>query len=228
MIGFLFGVNIVLALGVGLTTAMLQNHFNKIKNSLSIYANPKAYKPESNIAFISNLIEYFKSTAECDDELLDIQSIIYDRFTEEKIGAFPYLVVQAIAIKGKFIIWGVLAIQIMIEFMSTHPGESITDFIYIVSSTLICMVVTLADVIKSIHEQRMQLIENVQNYILEIYPNELAKRRKNKAYQELLEKLDRIESEQGGLFQKEQEEEEVHWLAENDIKAFLQEMDKEA
>lgn len=223
MIGVLFGVNILLALGIGLTTAMLQNYFNKIEKSLTIYGNPKAYKPQSHIAFIDGLIEKFRNLAEADEEVVEPEYIIQERFSKEKIGVFSYQKVHRLATKGKVMVWGVLAIQMMIELMSKMPGQSISDFIYIVGSTLICMLITLIDVVKNVSEQKNKLVEKIKEYIFNTYPNELDQRHKQKAYQELMEKLDHLEFEP-----VDQEDKQEEWLAEEDIKTLLQELDKEA
>ncbi|MGL4798299.1 MAG: hypothetical protein ACRCWY_02715 [Cellulosilyticaceae bacterium] len=232
MIGMLFGVNILVALSVGLTMTMLQNHFSKIKKSTYIYGDPKAYKPYSDIAFIDSIIEQVRGIAEKDEEdesLEDMANLINQKLMTEKIGVFKYQVVARIAMQGKYLIWIVLIGQIILEMTSKKPGESISDFIYIVGSTLLCMLVTLAGVVNNLTDQKTALIEEIQQYILDTYPRQREKRHKQNELREILDRMDRVafNAESAESEQLESEQEELH-LAEEDIKIFLRALDKEA
>lgn len=226
MIGVLFGANIILALLSGLAIAMVQHHFNRIEKSIRIYGDPKAYKPRSNIVFIETVINTIRELGEKELKGEYIQRIIHQCFMEQKIGYFSCKWTQNIAIKGKFIMWVILGIQIAIEILGKSPGNSVSNFIFIVGSTLLCLFFSLVGIVKNIGEYRMNLLCKVQDYIMNTYPVELANKNKSKDIQELLDKIDKIDI---GIESTEQNKvaSEIG-LKETDIRVFLQRLDKDA
>lgn len=196
MIGVLFGINTMLALAVTFTTTMLQNHFNKIDRSMQVYLNPKAYKTESDTAFIRDLIDKYQKAYKAQDGAhIDLEAMIQVAFYRKKVGKFSYAVVQNIAIKSKLVMWGILFVQIAFEILSAAPGQSIPKFIFIVSSTILCVIITFLGILKNINEEREQLFVKIQDYITNTYPAEMNGKDKQKDVKVLLEKIEKLEAE---------------------------------
>lgn len=196
MIGVLFGINTMLALAVAFTTTMLQNHFNKIDRSMQVYLNPKAYKTESDTAFIRNLIDKYQKAYKAQDGVyIDLEAMIQVAFYGKKVGKFSYAVVQNIAIKSKLVMWGILFVQIAFEILSVAPGQSIPKFFFIVSSIILCVIITFLGILKNINEEREQLFVKIQDYIKNTYPAEMNGKDKQKDVKALLEKIEKLEAE---------------------------------
>lgn len=207
MIGVLFFVNAIVAIIILFTTSMLQNHFTKIERSLNIYTDTKAYKPEGEVRFINKLISRYKTLSQQKNSSIDIETMILKAFYEERIGRFSYIKVQAIALQGKIMMWIILVLQIAFEILGKNPGQSIGHFIYIVASTFLCMLTTLISVIKSIADQREQLLIKLQDYIINAYPAEISWQSKQKNIKDLLHKIEKLENElQNYQTQKQQKE----------------------
>lgn len=226
MIGILFGINTILALAVAFATTMLQNHFSKIEKSIEIYHNPKAYKTGSEIAFIRDLTEKYQKAYEVgESDHIDIEAMIQAAFYEKKVGKFPYYVVQNIAIKSKLIMWIVLCIQIVLEILSTKPGYSISNFIFIVVSTVLCIMITLLGIFKDIHEQREQLFIKLQDYVRNTYPTEIKWIEKQKDVKVLLDKIEKLETELQEYQQAKVVSSNEKHIREEDIKMLLSQID---
>lgn len=229
MIGGLFFFNVLLCLITFLAISMLQNHFNKIQESMDIYLDTKAYKTDSKIKFISRVLnQYQKLSQESMNEArlappIDVEVMTYKVLYEEKIGKFSYLSVQRIANKGKVLMWGVLILQIGLEVLGERPGESIEDFIFIIASTFLCMIITLIGIIRNVGDLQKQLVIKVHDYVVNTYPVNLAKRTKQQEIKELMEKIQKLENELELYQQNSEEKKEV--LNGKEIMHLLNEID---
>jgi hypothetical protein len=225
MIGGLFFINIVVALVILLTTSMLQNHFARIEKSIRMYNDPKGYETKTETSFLYKLVQKYKALTIQGPEKIDVEAMIASSFYEEKIGKFPYIKVQSIALEGKFIMWIILVLQIGFEILGQNPGQSIRHFIYIVASTFLCMLITLIGVIKSIADQRDQMLIKVQDYLSNTYPIEVYSKNKDQNMKELLIKIEKLETELESYQKKGSEtkkEAQEAFLKETDIKDLLE------
>lgn len=226
MIGVLFGINTMLALAVAFTTTMLQNHFNKIQRSMQIYLNSKAYKTESDIAFIRDLIDKYQKAYKAQNGTnIDVEAMIQVAFYEKKIGKFPYAIVQNINIKSKLVMWGILFVQISFEILSRTPGQSIPNFIFIVSSTILCVIITFLGILKSVNEKREQLFVQIQDYITNTYPTEMNWVDKQKDVKVLLERIEKLEAELEAYQEDSTIPAKEKQIKEADIKMLLSKID---
>lgn len=166
-----------------------------------IYLDTKAYKPNSEVSFITKVLKRYQElsrnqTAEqAIVPHIDVEVMIHKALYEENIGKFSYLGVQSIAIKGKVIMWAILIVQIALEIMSGQPGRSVVNFIFIVGSTMLCMVVTLYSIVKSVLDKREQLVVKVHDYVVNTYPVDLLERTKQQEIKELMERIQKLEDE---------------------------------
>ncbi|MEF9958822.1 MAG: hypothetical protein RR448_03975 [Niameybacter sp.] len=226
MIGVLFGINTVLALIVAFTTRMLQNHFEKINKSIQVYLNPKAYKTESDITFIRKLIEKYQRIYEAQDgENIEVETMIQTAFYETRIGRFSYITIQNIALRCKLIMWTILFVQVCIEILSKAPGRSISNFILIIASTVLCLIVALMGVFRNIIEEREQLFIKVQDFIVNTYPTELKWKDKQKDIKALLARIEELETELEAYHIGDQKIQQDPHIKENDIKILLSQID---
>ncbi|MGL4736132.1 MAG: hypothetical protein ACRCW2_01640 [Cellulosilyticaceae bacterium] len=201
MISVLFGVNVFICIITFLATSMLQNHFNKIHRSMAIYLDTKAYRPNSEVSFINKVLTRYQelSSSQSEEKVIvphiDVEVMIHKALYEEHIGKFSYLGVQSMANKGKVVMWGILIVQIALDIMSGQPGRSVINFIFIVASTALCMVATLYSIIKSVCDKREQLVIKVHDYVVNTYPVDLLERTKQQEIKELMERIQKLESE---------------------------------
>lgn len=226
MIGVLFGINTMLALAVAFATTMLQNHFSKIEKSIEIYHNPKAYKTESEIAFIRDLTEKYQKACETgESEYIDVEAMIQVAFYKKKVGKFSYQSVQNVAIKSKLLMWGIACAQIVLEILSTKPGQSIPHFIFIVMSTVLCIMITLLSIFKGVNEEKEQLFIKIQDYIRNTYPTELKWKEKQKDVKALLDKIEKLEAELEEYQSDKKVSTQEKQIKEEDIKMLLNHID---
>lgn len=226
MIGVLFGINALLALIVTFTTRMLQNHFEKINKSIQVYLNPKAYKTESEIDFIRNLIDKYQRVFEAQNgENIEVETMVQNAFYEKRIGRFSYIMIQNIALKSKLVMWGVLSIQVFIEILSKSPGSSIKNFIFIIASTILCLIISLMGVIKNIVEEREQLFIKIQDFMINTYPSEMKWKDKQKDVKALLARIEELEAELEQYHMGNEKLSQATQINEEDIKILLSKID---
>lgn len=226
MIGVLFGINALLALIVTFTTRMLQNHFEKINKSIQVYLNPKAYKTESEIDFIRNLIDKYQRVFEAQNgENIEVETMVQNAFYEKRIGRFSYITIQNIALKSKLVMWGVLSIQVFIEILSKSPGSSIKNFIFIIASTILCLIISLMGVIKNIVEEREQLFIKIQDFMINTYPSEMKWKDKQKDVKALLARIEELEAELEQYHMGNEKLSQATQINEEDIKILLSKID---
>lgn len=195
MVGILLGVNITLGVITVFATSMIQNHFKKIDRSIQIYTDKKVYKSKSDIYFLASLLEKYKLISQYNKHDVDIMVMVTKTFYEEQIGRFKYTKVQSIATKGKVIMWGVLASQMGVQLLRGTITYSEISFIMIIANSIICMLVALVGVIKSIPEEREKLFIKLEDYIVNIYPAEIEWQDNKNNIKELEIKLRELEEE---------------------------------
>ena len=226
MIGVLFGINVLIALIIIFATTMLQNHFKKLEKSIMIYHNPKVYKTGSDIAFIRDLMEKYEKAYELGEcKKVDLPSMIQASFYEKKVGKFPYYQVQSIALKGKWVMWFVFSIQVLLGVLSSDTQHMTLNSIFVVASGLIGFIITLLGVFKGIPEQREQLFIKLQDYIMNAYPTEMKYLEKQKDVKVLLDKIEKLEGELEEYRQANMPIEAEKSLREEDIKKVLNQID---
>ena len=226
MIGVLFGINALLALIVTFTTRMLQNHFEKINKSIQVYLNPKAWETESEIDFIRNLIDKYQRVFEAQNgENIEVETMVQNAFYEKRIGRFSYITIQNIALKSKLVMWGALSIQVFIEILSKSPGSSIKNFIFIIASTILCLIISLMGVIKNIVEEREQLFIKIQDFMINTYPSEMKWKDKQKDVKALLARIEELEAELEQYHMGNEKLPQATQINEEDIKILLSKID---
>ena len=192
----LFFINVIGAFVVLLSTSMLQNHFHKIEHSMEIYNSTKTYKPESQINFITKVLEKYREVRTIESDMMNVEAMITNLLYQEKIGHFNFLKVYSIATKGKIMLWSVLVGQVTIELIVNISKGSIVNFSFIIANTILCMLITLAQIIKAIDDKKEHLVVKVNDYITNTHPLENAFKERDDKIKELMGKLEQLEQQE--------------------------------
>lgn len=188
-------INIGLAFVILFTNSMIQNHFKKIHKSISAYANKKIYKSQADTLFLDTLLERYHLILGYNQQKIDIEVLVSKAFYEEKVGKFRYTLVESITTRGKVIMWALLVSQIGIELITQLPAYPKRDFIMIIASTLLCMIITLMGVIKSIPEEREKLITRISDYVVNTHPAEIEWQKQQQNIKKLEQKIEELQEE---------------------------------
>lgn len=174
----------VLLTGVTIfTTCMVENKFKYIEKSLKMYTNNKAYATETRIAFIEKVVNHYKACAEAAKETTDIDSIVKSCLCKEYIGNFPYVSVKNIATKVKRIMWGIIMLEILIAIINGQ-GATLSTVIMASASAFLTISMEFYTIIRGLNERSENLIAEVSNYVMNIYPVQ-KKKMKNRDIREI-------------------------------------------
>ena len=195
MIVILLLINIVLDFIILFTTSMVQNHYKKIDKFIKIFADKKVYKSQREITFISDLLERYSVVLEYTEKNIDVEALIKKYFYEYPIGKFRYTKIKSFAVRGKIIMWGVFLCQLGLDLLTMRRASTQIDFIVIIASALLCMLISLVGIIKSIPEEEAKLIVKLEDYIVNTYPAEMQWQKKEKNIKNLEEKVQKLEQE---------------------------------
>lgn len=91
--------------------------------------------------------------------------------------------------------WGVFLCQIGLDLLTMRRGNTQIDFIIIIASALLCMIISLVGIIKSVPEEETKLIIKLEDYIVNTYPAEMQWQKKEKNIKNLEEKVQKLEQE---------------------------------
>lgn len=160
-----------------LTTHMVEHKLYTLQASLGMYCNKRTYKTKADIDFIESIITSYKNLVTDTDEEPDLESAIKRRLQYEYIGRFSYVSVKNIALKGKNLMWGVLAIEGLVVWMNQMQsyGQAVR---FITASLLLTVIMVIYVMIKRIDEKSEALIDEVIHYIKNIYPLEKISQKK--------------------------------------------------
>lgn len=195
MIELLFLLNIGIAFVILLTTSMIQTHFKRIHRNVERYADKKTYKPHKSTQFITTLLDRYSVISGNMGTKVDVGVLVTKTFYEERVGKFRYTCVESIAIRGKVVMWAILICQIGIELVTKVAPYPKKDIIFIIATTLICMIITLVGVIKGIREEREKLLVKLADYIVNTYPAEKEWQKQQEDIKKLHEKIDHLKEE---------------------------------
>lgn len=196
MVIFLFAFNIIIFLWTSLGILMFNNNLNKITASIDIYLDPKAYKPESQIRFISSLVDKYKAYE--DQSSMDLDSFIKDGFYENKIGRFKTQSIENLARKGKRLLWISIITMVISEASTVGLGQSQMHSILIIISAGIGIVLAFFEWYMDIEIGKQRLFLKIKNYLNNEYPQLKAEKMKKEEVSLLLSKIDQLESELEG------------------------------
>ena len=219
MIHIFFILNITILLGVSLATNMFDNHLKKISKSIDIFLDPKAYKPKSQMDFISSIVDKYKA---CENETkveIGIDVLIRDSFYKQKIGVFNLSTIETVTHKGKQLIWMSIFLMVIGEGVTAGLGESVIHSVLIISSGILSLGLMFFQLYKNIDLEKEKLFVKIQNHLYYIYPSLKAKQKEEQKVILLLNKINVLESqiEELELAKEQVPKEKELGLIENDI-----------
>lgn len=195
MLELFLGINIGLSFIILFTNSMIQNHFKKIHRNISVYADKKVYKSQTDTQFLDTLLERYYLIIGYNQQELDVEVLVSKSFYEERVGKFRYTLIESIAIHGKAVMWTLMASQIGIELLTQLPSYPKRDFIMIIANTLLCMIITLMSVIRSVPEEREKLITRISDYVVNTYPAEVEWQKQQQNIRKLEQKIEELQEE---------------------------------
>lgn len=219
MIILFFILNIIIFSGVLLARSMFDNHLKNISNSMDIFLDPKAYKPERKMQFISSLLDKYK---EYDNELAmknGIDALIDDCFYNQKIGIFNLPTIYTIASRGKQLFWASMGLMVLFEEVTIGLGKSMVHSVLIILSAGLGLALIFSQLYKNIDLEKQRFLMKVKNYLNYTYPHLKSKQEEEKQVFSLINKINELEGEIEKLEQTTQhtQKEEKVDLVEDDI-----------
>lgn len=207
---------------------MFNNNLKKISKSIHIYLDPKAYKPASQVAFISLLMDKYQSYE--DKSLVDLDSFIKDNFYNNNIGKFKTSRIESFASKGKGLLWISTSLMMLYEMLTAGLGESRINSIGIIISICLGLVVVFFDIYADIKMGKQKLFIEISNHINNEYPQFKADQREKEEANLLLNKIHQLETKinSGDKLEEEAKEDfkkEEDTLQEEDIVQILMSFD---
>ncbi len=169
MLIFLFMFEILLGMVTTFTTYMVENKFRYIEKSLKMYTNNKAYVTEECIAFIDCVVNRYKEYIDTFNETPDIDSIVKSHLAKEHIGRFSYVSVKNLATKVKYIMWGIIVLEILIPILN-REGATFKTVIIVSISALLTISIDLYTIVRALDEHSEKLIVEISDYVVNVYP----------------------------------------------------------
>lgn len=171
----LFEIGIIFI--IVLSHVMLEKKYREVEKSIQIYTSKRAYRTKQSIAFIDDIIKRHVEFVEQKNELPDLYSMIKSSLLREYIGKFTFIGVNNIAHKGKYIMWGIIVLEMTIGCIN-NVAISLEGIVVIISSILLAIGVETFVIIKALEEKKEATIVLVEDYILNAYPLEANKQTK--------------------------------------------------
>ncbi len=230
MIILLFAFNVVIFLSVLLATSMFRNYLKQISSSIDIFLDPKAYKPESQMAFITSLVDKYRIYNKGERIEKELDSLINSCFYQHKIGVFNATTIDVIARKGKQLLLVSMVSMVIFEMVTIGLGQSTLHSILILSSAGLGLIMIFFQMIKHIDVKQERLFIKIKEYLQHSYPylkekqdqekQELLLQKKINTLENKIEELEQIKIQVLGQSDKEtlsSTEEEEGNLIEKDI-----------
>lgn len=166
-------LEIMVSILMTLATCMVENKFKSIKIGLSIYTSKRSYKTKADIDFIDRIV------GECKEigigKVRSTRCIVNKDLQKEYIGKFPYLLIFSLATKLIVLMWLILGVQFLVLLIMGIKTSTYGDFISIGVSFFITVVMFFYQLIKSIQGKKEILVDEITNYVENIYPKEQEK-----------------------------------------------------
>lgn len=178
-----------------LATIMFANHLRNISRSINIFLDPKAYKPENEIAFISSLVDKYQKY---ENELLmnqGIDALVSDCFYKEKVGIFKLSTIETIASRGKRLLWPLMIMMLVFEGITNGLGQSMINSALIISSGVLGLLLIFFQLSKNLDWEKQRLLTEIKSYLYHTYPYLKSKKKKEKQVSSLMSKIDLLENQ---------------------------------
>lgn len=169
MLIFLLLFEIAIIFIIVLCHMMLEKKYKEIEKSIQIYTSKRAYRTKQSVAFIADILDRHEKYVNEEDQVTDLYSMIKSSLLKEYIGKFTFIGVNNVANKAKYIMWGIIILEMAIGFIN-NINTSLEGIIVIISSILLAIGVEIFIIVKALEEKKEAMIVLVEDYILNTYP----------------------------------------------------------
>ena len=223
MLLFLLVFELILISVTVLCHIMIEKKYKEIERGASIYTDKRAYRTQSSVAFMDHILKRYQEYAMEEGEVPDLYSMIKANLLKEYIGKFTFIGVNNVANKAKYIMWGIIALELVIALIN-NITTSLEGIFVIASSILLTLGIEIYTIVKALEEKKEATIVLVEDYILNTYPLQINKQmnKQMKLYTSNKEKIvvEKITKEKGyaETTQKEDSQKELVKTKKNDKK----------
>ncbi len=169
MLIFLLLFEIAIIFIIVLCHIMLEKKYQEIEKSTQIYTSKRAYRTKRSIAFIADILKRYQKYISEEHQVPDLYSMIKSSLLKEYIGKFTFIGVNNVANKAKYIMWGIIVLEMAIGFIN-NITTSLEGIIVIISSILLAIGVEIFVIVKALEEKKEAMVVLVEDYILNTYP----------------------------------------------------------
>ncbi len=215
----ILGMQLVLLVISCTATAMLNNYYKGIEESIGIYTDPRAYKPQQRIKVLEQMLQVINPQAERLEASEQVQKQVSTLLAKQKIGCFAYRGVVWTALLGKYVIVALLGALVLLEIRTKQPLN--TFFITNTMSLLMSLLMLLVGVVVNVSKQKKNLQDKLVVYITQGYATEKHNQQQRASSETNFEGLDAFSQE----LEKENEDteaKEVQIAVESVLKIFEQ------
>lgn len=185
---------LIIAAVIVFTTYMIYHKFKGIEKGVGMYSNARAYKTESQVAFIEKVMIRYKGCIQSMGEEVNIESIVKALLYKEYIGKFPFATVKSVALKATRLMWGIVLVEASIAFINQMMHETHTILV-ITTSILLVIATEMFKYIKGVEDQQEVVSMIVQDYVMNVHPVQLKRSLTNKEILNLRKRVAELEEE---------------------------------
>lgn len=174
MLIFLLVFEVVIISITVLCHIMIEKKYKEIERGASIYTDKRAYRTQSSVAFMDYVLKRYQEYTIEEGGVPDLYSMIKVNLLKEYIGKFTFIGVNNVANKAKYIMWGIIALELVIALFN-NIATSLEGIFVIVSSILLTIGIEIYTIVKALEEKKEATIVLVEDYILNTYPLQMNK-----------------------------------------------------
>ncbi|OON99296.1 MAG: hypothetical protein ATN35_13345 [Epulopiscium sp. Nele67-Bin004] len=150
---------------------MISTYFDKVQKSVEIYTDDGIYKIGSETEFLRNLITNYKESVDINENVKNLEGYIKKRFNKDFIGAFSYQTVEKCVLNIRWVMVTILTAQIILYIISQSIQQNA-----VILNVFLCIVMSSIFAIKDISKKKLALIVLLEDYLLNGYDLECAKK----------------------------------------------------
>ena len=177
MLIFLLVFEVIIISITVLCHIMIEKKHKEIERGASIYTDKRAYRTQSSVAFMDHVLKRYQEYTIEEGDVPDLYSMIKANLLKENIGKFTFIGVNNVANKAKYIMWGIVALELVIALFN-NTTTSLEGIFVITSSILLAIGIEIYTIVKALEEKREATIVLVEDYILNTYPLQMNKQMK--------------------------------------------------
>ena len=169
MLIFLLLFEIAIIFIIVLCHLMIERKYKEIERGTYIYTDKRAYRTKQSVAFVDDILKRYQQYTNAEDTDPDLYSMIKSSLLKEYIGKFTFIGVNNVANKAKYIMWGIITLELTIACIN-NIATSLEGIVISISSILLAIGVEIFTIVRALEEKKEATIVLVEDYILNTYP----------------------------------------------------------